>query len=122
MDTATKGSGMKWVGRAIRRLEDPALVAGRGRFTADVPATLWVRFIRSQVASGASWRHGAGGSPSCGRRISTACKPILPMLHKFNYRPIEQPILAAHVVRFVGEPIAAVVAAGRRRPRTSPTG
>ena len=27
---------MKWVGRAIRRLEDPALVAGRGRFTGDL--------------------------------------------------------------------------------------
>jgi CO/xanthine dehydrogenase Mo-binding subunit len=32
------------------------------------------------------------------------------MLHKFNYQPIEQPILAKDVVRFVGEPIAAVVA------------
>ena len=32
------------------------------------------------------------------------------MLHKFNYQPIAQPILAADVVRFVGEPIAAVVA------------
>ena len=43
---------MKWVGRAIRRLEDPALVTGRGRFTADLPATHWVRFVRSPVASG----------------------------------------------------------------------
>ncbi len=34
----TKGTGMKWVGRAIRRLEDPALVRGQGRFTADLPA------------------------------------------------------------------------------------
>ena len=32
---ATKGTGLKWVGRAIRRLEDPALVRGQGRFTAD---------------------------------------------------------------------------------------
>ena len=36
MTAATAGSGMKWVGRAIRRLEDPALVAGRGRFTGDL--------------------------------------------------------------------------------------
>ena len=34
----TKGSGSKWVGRSIRRLEDPALVTGQGRFTADLPA------------------------------------------------------------------------------------
>ena len=32
------------------------------------------------------------------------------MLHKFNYVPVAQPILAADVVRFVGEAVAAVVA------------
>src|SRR6185503_18855084 len=48
----TKGSGTKWVGRAIRRVEDPALVTGNGRFTADLPATHWVRFVRSPVAAG----------------------------------------------------------------------
>ena len=37
-------------------------------------------------------------------------KPIKPMLHKFNYVPVAQPILADGVVRFVGEPVAAVVA------------
>ncbi len=52
MTTPTAGSGMKWVGRAIRRLEDPALVTGRGRFTADLPAAHWVRFVRSPIASG----------------------------------------------------------------------
>ena len=43
---------MTWVGRAIRRLEDPALITGQGRFTADAPATHWVRFVRSPVAAG----------------------------------------------------------------------
>src|SRR6516225_10754879 len=52
MDTATAGSGLKWVGRAIRRLEDPALVRGRGRFTADLPVAHFVRFVRSPVAAG----------------------------------------------------------------------
>ena len=33
------------------------------------------------------------------------------MLHKFNYKPVAQPILADGVVRFVGEPVAAVIAA-----------
>jgi aerobic carbon-monoxide dehydrogenase large subunit len=33
------------------------------------------------------------------------------MLHKFNYVPVSQPIMAAEVVRFVGEPVAVVVAA-----------
>src|SRR4029079_14046113 len=40
----------------------------------------------------------------------SAVRPIQPILHKFNYVPISQPVLAAAVVRFVGEPIAAVVA------------
>src|SRR5580704_1234546 len=111
MTGATAGSGMKWVGRAIRRLEDPALVAGRGRFTGDLNAALWVRFIRSPVATGRI----VGIVAPDGARIFRAAdldgvRPIRPMLHKFNYQPIEQPILAADVVRFAGEPIAAVVA------------
>jgi len=50
--SATAGSGPTWVGRSIRRVEDPTLVAGRGRFTADLEAAHWVRFVRSHVASG----------------------------------------------------------------------
>src|ERR1700687_1660260 len=38
-------------------------------------------------------------------------KPILPMLHKFDYKPVGQPVLADGQVRFVGEPVAAVVTA-----------
>ena len=41
-----------WVGRSIRRVEDPALVTGRGRFTADLTAAHWVRFVRSPRAAG----------------------------------------------------------------------
>jgi carbon-monoxide dehydrogenase large subunit len=112
MTTTTAGSGMKWVGRAIRRLEDPALVTGRGRFTADLAASHHVRFVRSPIASGRIVRIAA---PE-GARIFRAADlggalPIRPMLHKFNYRPIEQPILAKDVVRYVGEPIAAIIAA-----------
>jgi len=111
MTGATAGSGMKWVGRAIRRLEDPALVAGRGRFTGDLDAALWVRFIRSPVASGRIVRIGAPDGAQIYRAADLdGVRPIRPMLHKFNYQPIAQPILATDVVRFVGEPVAAVVA------------
>src|SRR5947209_19742551 len=44
--------GRRWVGRSIRRVEDPALVAGHGRFTGNLPAARHVRFVRSSVASG----------------------------------------------------------------------
>ena len=33
-----EGGDTSWVGRSIRRVEDPALVRGQGRFTADLPA------------------------------------------------------------------------------------
>ena len=112
MSKPTAGSGMTWVGRAIRRLEDPALVTGRGRFTADLPAAFHVRFIRSAVAAGRIVRIAA---PDGAKAITAAelvgTRPIRPMLHKFDYRPIAQPLLANEVVRFVGEPVAAVYAA-----------
>jgi carbon-monoxide dehydrogenase large subunit len=111
MTVATAGSGMKWAGRAIRRLEDPALVTGRGRFTADLAAAHCVRFIRSPLAAGRIVRITA---PDGAKIIRAAdldgVRPIRPMLHKFNYQPIEQPILAKDFVRYVGEPLAAVFA------------
>ena len=107
----TRGSGMAWVGRAVRRLEDPALVRGQGHFTANAPAAYWVRFVRSPVAAGQLSKIGA----PAGAMVFTAddlkgVKKITPMLHKFSYRPIGQPLLAESVVRFVGEPVAVVVA------------
>jgi aerobic carbon-monoxide dehydrogenase large subunit len=106
--------GPGWVGRSIRRFEDPTLVTGTGRFTGDLPAARWVRFVRSAVASGRIARI----SRPAGATVLTAAdlaavKPIRPMLHKFNYVPISQPVLAHEVVRFVGEPIAAVLAGSR---------
>jgi carbon-monoxide dehydrogenase large subunit len=111
MSAPTKGSGSTWVGRAIRRLEDPALVTGQGRFTADLPAANWVRFARSAIASGAIKNISAPD----GAMVITAAdlkgvKPIRPMLHKFEYRPIGYPVLADGVVRFAGECVAAAVA------------
>ena len=111
MTAPTKGSGLTWVGRSIRRVEDPALLTGRGRFTADLPAVHRVRFVRSTIAAG---RIDAIAIPD-GATVFTAAdlagiKAIAPALHKFGYVPVAQPVLATDVVRFVGEPIAAVVA------------
>ncbi|MGA7388914.1 MAG: xanthine dehydrogenase family protein molybdopterin-binding subunit [Pseudolabrys sp.] len=108
----TRGSGMTWVGRAIRRLEDPALITGQGRFTADLTAVHWVRFVRSPVAAGKLMKI----STPKGAMVITAAelkgvKKITPMLNKFNYKLVGQPVLAESIVRFTGEPIAAVVAA-----------
>jgi carbon-monoxide dehydrogenase large subunit len=110
MTKATTGSGLKWVGRALRRIEDSALVQGRGRFSADLAAAFYVRFVRSPVAAGRIKGITAPDGARIIRAADLAARPIRPMLHKFNYQPIAQPILAEDVVRFVGEPIAAVYA------------
>src|ERR1700733_15296530 len=106
MSAPTKGSGMTGVGRSIRRLEDPALLRGRGRFTADFKAAHRVRFVRSAVAAG---RIGKITVPDAATVMTASdlngVRPIPPGLHKFGYVQIEQPILAKDVVRFVGEPI-----------------
>jgi carbon-monoxide dehydrogenase large subunit len=110
MSAPTKGSGTTWVGRSIRRLEDPALVRGQGHFTADLPAAHWLRFVRSPIASGRITRIKvpSGASVFTGADLQ-GVKPIKPMLHKFNYIPVAQPILPQDVVRFVGEPIAVAI-------------
>ena len=89
MTAHTRGSGTNWVGRSIRRLEDPALVTGQGRFTADLPAVHWVRFVRSSVAAGKieSIKAPAGANIVTASDLK-ALKPIRPMLSKFNYVPI----------------------------------
>src|SRR5215467_8654706 len=104
-------SGTRWVGRSIRRVEDPALVRGHGRFTGDLTARLWVRFVRSPVAAGKITHIAAPEDATVFTAADLAAvKPIAPLLHKFGYVPVRQPVLAKDVVRFVGEPIAAAVA------------
>ena len=111
MMAPTKGSGSAWVGRSIRRLEDPALLTGRGRFTADLPATHRVRFVRSAVAAGQIKKITVPDDAMVFTAADLAAvKPITPALHKFGYVPVAQPVLASGFVRFVGEPIAAAVA------------
>ena len=82
-----------WTGRPVRRLEDPPLVRGQGRFTADLPARFRARFVRSAIPAG---RITSITVPNVGMVFTAAdlrdVKPIRPMLHKFGYVPIEQPV------------------------------
>ena len=105
------GVAAAWSGRSIPRFEDPALVRGRGRFTADLASPLWVRFVRSPVAAGVITSIVAppGVRMFTGADLD-AVRPIRPMLHKFGYVPISQAVMAQGVVRYVGEPLAVVVA------------
>jgi carbon-monoxide dehydrogenase large subunit len=100
-----------WTGRPIKRFEDAALLRGAGHFTADLASPKYLRFVRSPYAT--------GKIESCtapdGVTMFTAAdladvKHIQPMIRKFGYIPITQPVLAKDVVRYTGEPIAAVIA------------
>ncbi|MEO3475388.1 xanthine dehydrogenase family protein molybdopterin-binding subunit [Roseomonas sp. CAU 1739] len=107
---------MNWVGRSLRRLEDPALLRGEGRFTADIAAgARAVRFLRSPIASGQiTALHPPPEMPPGAVFVSAAemadVGTIKPMLHRFAYRPVEQPVLPIDHVHFVGQPIAAIAA------------
>lgn len=101
-----------WIGRSIRRFEDPTLLVGEGRFVGDIAGpALAVRFVRSAIAKG---RIRNIAFPP-GARVYTAAdlvgvKPICPILHRPDYVRIGQPALAIDRVTHVGEPIAVAVA------------
>ena len=122
-------------GQAVRRIEDPALVQGQGRFTDDVaPAgQVFVRFVRSPVAHGtlnsvdtaaALAMPGVLAVYTGADLLAAGVKP-LPPAAGFK-RPDGQPMstppkhaLAVGTVRFVGEPVAAVVASSREAARAA---
>lgn len=104
---------MKWVGQPIPRLRDPVLLKGKGRFTSDIAKdALAIRFVRSPVARGTirSIEIPEGATVFTADDL-TDVKPLRPILHGRNYVPTDQPILANKRVTYVGEPVAAVIAA-----------
>src|SRR5260370_34405095 len=81
--------GRRWVGRSIRRVEDPALVAGHGRFTGNLPAARHVRFVRGSVAAGRIVRIRAPeGAMALTAAELSAVKPIRPIVHRSKYMPV----------------------------------
>ena len=103
---------MSWIGRPVPRLEDPVLVRGEGAFVGDMAGSAKaIRFVRSPVARG---RLKEVSRPQGATVIVAAdldgVAPICPVLHRRDYVPVRQPILAADAVRYVGEPVAAVIA------------
>ena len=103
---------MSWIGRSLPRLEDPTLVRGDGNYVADVACgAASVRFVRSPVASGIILNI---EKPEEGIVFTAAdldsVKGIKPILHRPDYVPVEQPILAKDKIVFAGQAVAVVVA------------
>jgi carbon-monoxide dehydrogenase large subunit len=122
-------------GHAVRRIEDPALVQGQGVFTDDVApeGQVFLRFVRSSQAHGRIVGIDADAARAMpgvlavytGPELDAAgVKPLAPAAG-FK-RPDGQPMsgppkraLALDTVRFVGEPVAMVVARSRDEARAA---
>ncbi|MEU5292368.1 xanthine dehydrogenase family protein molybdopterin-binding subunit [Streptomyces umbrinus] len=110
----------KLVGKAVRRREDPRLLTGRGRFVDDIalPGMLHAQFVRSTVAhaelasvdvSAVLEVPGVVGvftaeDLELGDIVAQLGRPLS------EFVPTAMPVLARDKVRYVGEPIAIVVA------------
>jgi 2-furoyl-CoA dehydrogenase large subunit len=115
-------SGSSWVGRSIARVEDSSLLSGRGRFIDDVgvhPGTLHAAFLRSP--------HAHADIVSIDLSQATQARGVVAVLHGEDIKaltsslvvgvkaPVECWPMAVGRVRYVGEPVAIVVATDRYR-------
>ncbi|MEV5532696.1 xanthine dehydrogenase family protein molybdopterin-binding subunit [Streptomyces prunicolor] len=110
----------KLVGKAVRRREDPRLLSGRGRFVDDIalPGMLHAQFVRSTVAHAeltsvdVSAVLEVPGVVAVFTAEDLALGDIVAQLGRplSEFVPTAMPVLARDKVRYVGEPIAIVVA------------
>ena len=98
-----------WVGRSIRRVEDPALVRGEGRYVGDVALGMeTARFIRSTAPSGVI-RSIEGPCYAAAHLDAAGVGEIEAVLNRPDFVKVRQPLLARDRVRYVGEPVAVVL-------------
>jgi carbon-monoxide dehydrogenase large subunit len=109
------------IGHSVLRREDRRLLAGRGRYASDVPIgpALSLVVVRSPHAHARIGRIDLGealGLPGVVGAFSLADLPELrgalplPVVPAVTVKPYRQSALADGIVRFVGEPVVAVVA------------
>ncbi len=124
--TSTSSGAARFVGQRVRRHEDARLLTGRGAYVDDIvlPGTLHAAFVRSDFARGthhiASTRRRLRDMPGV---VAVFTASISTRLVREWWVDFEGPdgaarpfrLLAEDDVRFVGEPIAMVVADARYR-------
>jgi aerobic carbon-monoxide dehydrogenase large subunit len=121
----TTAPGGDAVGRSIARLEDRRLLTGTGEYIADVtrPGQVWARIVRSPVAHGAlldvdlSRAQAVPGvvGAFCATHAPTLADARIPLrMEPGEESPVPlfglQPVIASDRVRYVGEPVAIVIA------------
>ncbi|MFC8125861.1 xanthine dehydrogenase family protein molybdopterin-binding subunit [Streptomyces sp. NPDC057302] len=108
------------VGRSVSRREDPRLLTGRGRFVDDIalPGMLHAQFVRSTVAHGEITSidltavRDVPGVVAAFTADDLELTDITAQLGRplSEFVPTAMPVLARDRVRYVGEPVAIVVA------------
>jgi len=111
-----------WVGRSIPRVEDAALLAGRGRFIDDLgvrPGTLEAAILRSP--------HAHAAIEAIDSRAALAADGVVAVLTSADVKALTASLvvgvkaaiecwpIATERARYVGEPVAVVVASDRYR-------
>ena len=109
-----------WVGASVPRREDPRLLAGRGRFVDDItlPGMLHAQFVRSTEAHAdllAVDLDEVRATPGVVAAYTASDLDLADITAELDRPPHEfvptaMPVLARGKVRYVGEPIAVVVA------------
>src|SRR5271154_3899733 len=108
------------LGTRVLRKEDPSLLSGRGRYADDLPipvGTLQAHVIRSphahadivSIEAAAALAHDGVWAIITGEDIRKLSEPFLAAVKT----PVQQWALAVEHVRYVGEPVALVVAESR---------
>src|SRR5438105_552752 len=126
MTTSPTHAAGRFVGQSVKRKEDPRLVTGHGRYVDDVtvPGMLHAAFLRSDVARGRITRLDVADARALDgvHAVLTAAElnghvagPMLPTMFADGTNGVSAPVrpLADGDVRFVGDPIALVIAESR---------
>ena len=107
-----------WVGASVPRKEDPRLLSGRGRYAGDVARVgeLFAAFVRSPLAAAritgvdGAEASGAPGVVGVFTADDLGLGGLTAALDRAEFTATTMPVLARDEVRFVGEPVAVVVA------------
>ncbi|WPB95012.1 xanthine dehydrogenase family protein molybdopterin-binding subunit [Streptomyces malaysiensis] len=116
----TSARADRLVGRSVARREDPRLLSGRGRFVDDIelPGMLHAQFVRSTVAHGTITEidltrvRQVPGVVAAFTAADLELGDITARLGRplSEFVPTAMPVLARDRVRYVGEPVAVVIA------------
>ena len=111
---------MTLIGRSVRRIEDRPLLTGRGQFIGDLslPGQIHMRIVRSPIAFGRIAGVECAEAAEMPGVVAIWTGRDLAELPPIDFRratftelkPYRQPVLARDLVRYVGEPVAAVFA------------